>query len=232
MARSACRSRPRALTISRSQASVPVICTAMRRRSAASALETAIVNAASAAMRKLILDRTMSILDGTPPRLSGHSSRRAASVRARRRRMATQTALGAKTCQLSISQVIGPGSRAGRPLQLYSAWQRRVRQRAAKGKHQTICPRPFNISLVQGFCGDGPVQRRCVTFALSKRTSQHRTNVPWRRAQVAYWANVTVRARARSSVLTLTSATEPRSTSRWARFKAGRISLGRSTYSP
>jgi hypothetical protein len=59
-------------------------------------------------------------------------------------------------------------------------------------------------------------------------TSQGRV----RAAQVAYWANATVPARARSSVFTLTSATEPRSTSRWARFKAGRIPSGRSTYSP
>ena len=51
-------------------------------------------------------------------------------------------------------------------------------------------------------------------------------------SQVEYWAKAAVPARARSSVLTLTSATEPRSTSRWARSKAGRIPSGRSTYSP
>jgi hypothetical protein len=65
-----------------------------------------------------------------------------------------------------------------------------------------------------------------------RERAAHRADAAKSGLQVAYWANATVPARARSSVLTLTSATEPRSTSRWARSKAGRISSGRSTYSP
>jgi hypothetical protein len=49
---------------------------------------------------------------------------------------------------------------------------------------------------------------------------------------VEYVAKAAVPARARWSVLTLTSATEPRSTSRCARSSAGRMSPGFSTNSP
>jgi hypothetical protein len=65
----------------------------------------------------------------------------------------------------------------------------------------------------------------------AERTA-HRADAAKSGFQVVYWENASVAARARSSVLTLTSATEPRSTSRWARSNAGRISSGRSTYSP
>src|SRR6185437_4422973 len=71
---------------------------------------------------------------------------------------------------------------------------------------------------------------------LGHKTPTRNATLSWRTpkvdSHVEYWSNAAVPARARSSVLTLTSATEPRSTSRWARSKAGRISSGRSTYSP
>jgi hypothetical protein len=51
-------------------------------------------------------------------------------------------------------------------------------------------------------------------------------------AHVEYCAKASVPARARWSVLTLTSATLPRSTSRWARSSASRILAGSSTKSP